>query len=99
MGDFSRFGDFTSGTSTRKLRAFIRELTPRSGSFTRSAKRLGFFFTYYFITMAVTVIGLGFIGVLSLAVPIIAIPFAFWLSYRIAQATARAEETNGDHKK
>jgi len=95
MLDTSRFGNFTSGRSARKRRAFLRELTPKNGSFGKSAKRVGFFIFYYFIAMFSFVVTMALLGVVSIAIPLVSIPLAAWIAYRMARATATAEETNG----
>ncbi len=97
MPDFSLFGISMNGRFARRLDAFVTELTPTRGSFTRSAKRIGFFAFYYFIAMFGFVVSMALLGVVSIVIPIVSIPLAAWIAYRMARATARAEETNGNH--
>jgi hypothetical protein len=95
MLDTSRFGNLTSGRSARKRQAFFREFTLKKGSFTKSAKRVGFFIFYYFIAMFSFVVTMALLGIVSIAIPLVFIPLAAWIAYRMARATATAEETNG----
>ncbi len=53
---------------------------------------------FYFAIIATTVVGLALFGIVSVVVPIVMIPISFFLAYRMAQATAAAEETNGEKK-
>jgi uncharacterized membrane protein len=81
--------------STRRARTFVRELTPRAGSTTRTAKRIGYFVMIYVTIMLSTVVGFALVGVVSIVIPFVAIPVAFFLAIRLAQAAAKAEEMSG----
>jgi hypothetical protein len=91
MPDFSRYKAYMTGGKKRK--AFLKALTPRKGSFSATARRIGYFVIFYVMTIATTVISFAFMGILSIAIPITMIPVAAFIAFRMSQAAAKAEES------
>jgi hypothetical protein len=95
MPDFSRYAGYASGgKKNASWEAFKEALTPKKGSFRATARRIGYFVIFYVVTIAATVLSFAFMGILSIAIPIVMIPVAAFMAFRMAQAAAKAEEAN-----
>ena len=96
MKDFSRSQASELGSKLgRKAGVFLWTLTPGKGSFSGTAKQIGYTVIIYVLAMAATVWGLALAGIFYVILPIVLIPLIAFIAHRIAKAARAAEETNG----
>ncbi len=77
-------------TPRERIRTFMRVLTPRKGSISHTARKIGYFIMFYVLIMAGVVIIFAVAGISALAIPLIAVIPAMFFANRLAQAANTA---------